>query len=250
MKTIKAILVDDEHSSITALSNLLLRFCPDVEIVATANQIDEAFEKINQFNPHILFLDVDMAPYSGFDLLRKFTTISFRVIFVTAYDYYAIDAIKFSASYYLLKPVKIEELREAVEKAKNEFLSITTPHSLDHSVFNDPSKIKSITIRSHQGINIIELCDLIFLQADNSYTTFILKSGEKIVSSKPLKEYEDMLQNRGFFRTHKSYIVNLQYVSSISSTEGDVVVLKSKDKVPLSVRRKEAFTQILEQYLS
>lgn len=250
MKPIKAMLVDDEHSSITALSNLLQRFCPDVDIVATANQIDEAFDKINQFKPHILFLDVDMAPYSGFDLLRKFTTISFRVIFVTAYDYYAIDAIKFSAPYYLLKPVKIEELKEAVEKAKNELESIITPHPIDNSIFNNPGKIKTITIRSHQGINIIELCELIFLQADNSYTTFMLKSGEKIVSSKPLKEYEDMLQNRGFFRTHKSYIVNLLYVSSISKSEGDYVVMKSKDKVPLSVRRKETFTQILEESLS
>lgn len=245
MKKLNAIIVDDEPSSVTALSNLLNRFCPEVNIVEKANDVEDAYLKINQYHPQIVFLDVDLAPLSGFDLLRKFTVVDFKVIFVTAYDYYAIEAIKFSALYYLLKPVKIEELKLAVERAKTELLNTKISYDFSKVLQEDFRKIKNLTINTHQGVFIIELTEIIHLRSDNSYTNFNLKNGDLIVSSKPIKEYEEMLCDKGFFRTHKSHIVNLSYVASINKLEGDQVIMKNKEKIPLSTRRKDEFQKAL-----
>jgi two-component system LytT family response regulator len=245
MKTLNAIIVDDEPASVIALSNLLNRFCPEVNIVETANEVEDAYAKINQCQPQIVFLDVDLAPYSGFDLLRKFSLVDFKVIFVTAYDYYAIEAIKFSALYYLLKPVKIEELKLAVERAKVELQNTKISYDFSKVLQEDFRKIKNLTINTHQGVFIVELDDIIHLKSDNSYTYFILQNGEPIISSKPIKEYEEMLCDKGFFRTHKSHIVNLDYVVAIHKTEGDQVVMKNKEKIPLSIRRREEFNKAL-----
>lgn len=248
MNTLREIIIDDEPSSVSALYNLLERFCPEITILTTANDIEDAFIKINHLNPDIIFLDVDLAPHTGFDLLRKFSKVNFKVIFVTAYDYYAIDAIKFSALYYLLKPVRIEELKEAVERAKNELNIKNNDTNYNLYLPEDFKKIKNITLKTHQGVFIIELNDIVHLKADNSYTNFHLNNGEQILSSKPIKEYEDMLHDKGFFRSHKSHIVNIQYVASLSKTEGDQIVLKNKEKIPLSHRRKDEFAQLLHKF--
>ena len=130
----KTIIIDDENRSIEGLKNLLVKYCPDIQVVDTSRDIESAYNKIIKYSPDIIFLDIDMPPYTGFDLLKKFETLPFEVIFVTAYDHYAIEAIKFSALYYLLKPIKIQDLKDAVEKAKNK---VSNQPNYTHKIKND-----------------------------------------------------------------------------------------------------------------
>ena len=240
---ITAILVDDETRSLENLSNLLRQYCPDVEILATCQSIDQAYTDILDKKPQIIFLDVDMPPYTGFDLLNRFDDLPFEVIFVTAFDHYAIDAIKFSALYYILKPIRVNELRSSVEKA-NKKLGTSSANYLN-KIKDEHNQIKRLVIKSHKGADMIELDHIICLEADNVYTIFHLLGGRQITSSKSLKDYEIMLSDKGFYRSHKSFIVNLRHVKNLDTQEGNLIHLAENNKAILSRMKKEAFLKLL-----
>jgi len=186
-------------------------------------------------------------PYTGFDLLRRYEELPFEVIFVTAFDHYSIEAIKFSALYYLLKPLKIDDLKDAIKKAQ---LKIERNQRLStnyfHSILQNPNDIKRLVINGNRETDIIELEEIIYIEASNSYSIFYLNSDKRITSSKSIKEYEQMLSTKGFFRVHKSFIVNVNYVLSIEKAISDVVILKNKQQIPLATRRKEAFLSYIK----
>lgn len=242
----KALLVDDEIRSLDNLSALLRNYCPEIEIVSRCQNINVAFEQIELFNPEVVFLDVDMPPYTGFDLLRKYEELPFEVIFVTAFDHYSIEAIKFSALYYLLKPIKVDDLKDAIKKAK---LKIERNQRLNtnyfQSILQNPNDIRRLVINGNKETDIIELDQILYIEASNSYSIFHLTGDKRIVSSKSIKDYEQMLSTKGFFRVHKSFMVNISYVLSVEKVTGDVVILKNNQHIPLAVRRKDAFLNCL-----
>lgn len=238
---IKAIIIDDEERSVENLEAMLHMHCPEVDIIATRKDVPSGFEAIRTLKPNLVFLDVDMPPYTAFDLLRMFDEIQFDVVFVTAFDHYAIDAIKFSALYYILKPIRAEELLEAVQRAKlkNEADEPRNMNFFKEMV--DHSEITSMVIQTHRGIKTMKFIDIIYIKADGNYSTFVLKNGEKITSSQTLKNYENMLTNKNFFRCHKAFLINMELLSNSIQMKEDSIMMCNGDKVMLSVRRREDF---------
>jgi two-component system LytT family response regulator len=240
---ITAIIVDDEARSIDNLERMLSIHCPQIHILTSVNSVERAYQEIERLKPEIVFLDIDMPPYTGFDLLRKYEEIPFEIIFVTAFDYFAIDAIKFSASYYIIKPIDKEELILAVEKI-NKSLNRKTVNKSNYfkSLNLESQRLDRILVNSTKKSEIINLDSICYIKSDKDYSTFHLVYGKKITcSQRSLKDYEETLSDKGFFRTHKSYLVNLSQVDSIDKLDGHTILLKSKDRIPLSFRRRNRF---------
>lgn len=246
----KAILIDDEISNLENLRTLLTKHCPQVNIVATAQNVNEAVEAIEKHSPDLIFLDIQMGEQRGFDVLKQLPNRNFEVIFVTAYDQYGIQAVKFAALDYLLKPVDIEELIAAVNKAEQKLAAQTQTAQLDfllQQIRNPQPAISKIALPMQSEIRYIALSEIIRCEADNTYTFFFLANEEKILVSKSLKEYADLLKPNGFLRTHQSHLVNPAFVKSWLKEDGGILLLISGDKIPVSKPNKEAVKLALQQ---
>lgn len=242
-----ALIVDDEQNAQSVMKHLLNRYCTNVEILDYADNIHDAFEKINTLQPDVVFLDITMPPHDSFELLRLFKRIPFQIIFCTAHSEYAIQAIKFSALDYLLKPIKADELQMAVQRLQDRKEQETPSQYqlLAEQIKKNetPQKLFIHSIHAHQ---IIEVKDIIYLEASGNYTDFYLRNNRKVTSSKQLGEYEELLSQHSFYRTHKSFLVNLQQVASISKTDGASVVLQEGHQCPIATRRVELFMQAIQ----
>lgn len=216
---LRAIIVDDEKLSREVLLNYLKEYCTEVDIVATASSIKSAYKAIKRYSPDFIFLDIEMADGKGFDLLSMFTEISFRIIFVTAYSEYAVKAFRFSAVDYLLKPVKVDELKESVEKVKSLIQANSDPTNITTLVSNlknGISQMPTLVISDLKGYEIIKISEIIMCQSDGYCTIFYLKGNRKITSSKNLKHFFDLLEEYNFVRIHHSYLVNMNHVNGFS----------------------------------
>jgi two-component system LytT family response regulator len=246
----KAILIDDELSNLENLRNLLEKHCPQVTIMATAQNVGDAVYAIEKYQPGLVFLDIQMGEQTGFDVLKLLPTRNFEVIFVTAYDQYGIQAVKFAALDYLLKPIDIEELVPAVTKAENKLAAQIQTSQLDFLVqqLRKPeTSVSKIALQMQSEIRYVTLSEIVRCEADNTYTHFFLSGNEKILVSKSLKEYADLLRPSGFLRTHQSHLVNPKYVKSWLKEDGGVLLLLSGEKIPVSKPNKEAVKQALQQ---
>jgi two-component system LytT family response regulator len=245
IEKIKAIIVDDEERSILLNQNMLDNYCPEISVMASYDSIDKAYTGILEHKPDIVFLDIDLPPYTGFDLLRKFPSIDFEIIFITAFNQYAIDAIRFSALDYLMKPVNPDELQAAVKKAYTRFHPKQQNVSMTYHQQIGLNEVSKLVIRSQRGIDLIEIDDIVFFEAQNVYTEFTTKT-RKVLSTKAFTEYEDMFQNKGFYKIHRSYMVNMNHVKYLDIKEGDEVLMNYTDiRLPLSRRRKQEFYERL-----
>jgi len=246
----KAVLVDDEISNLENLRTLLQKHCPQVTIMATAQQVNDAIYAIEKHLPDIVFLDIQMGNQTGFDVLKALPKRNFEVIFVTAYDKYGIQAVKFAALDYLLKPIDIEELKTAVNKAKHKLTTQIQNLQLDFLLqqIKKPEKnITKIALQMQSEIRYVDLSEIIRCEADNTYTHFFLSSKEKILVSKSLKEYADLLSTHGFLRTHQSHLVNPKYVKSWLKEDGGMLLLISGEKIPVSKPNKDRVKLALQQ---
>ncbi|KQN38010.1 two-component system response regulator [Pedobacter sp. Leaf41] len=244
----RAILVDDELANLENLQVLLSTNCPDVKVVATANNIDDAFEKINLHRPDLLFLDIQMGKTTGFDLLNQLGDKTFEVIFVTAYDNYGIQAVKFAALDYLLKPVDPDELMVAVSKAENRIANKMSGEQLNfllNQIKRSEPTVPKIALPQQHEIRYVSVDDIVRCVADNTYTFFHLSSSEKILISKPLKEYSDLLKPQGFVRSHQSHLVNPKFVKSWLKEDGGTLLMNNGDKIPVSKPNREIVKAIL-----
>ncbi|GGE55821.1 LytTR family two component transcriptional regulator [Pedobacter psychrotolerans] len=233
----RAILVDDEPANLENLQILLTKNCPQVKVVAVANNIHDAFEEINLHLPDLLFLDIQMGKTTGFDLLSLLTENTFEVIFVTAFDNYGIQAVKFAALDYLLKPVDLDELKIAVSKAEGRIKRKINGDQLNfliHQIKRTEPNILKIALPQQHEIRYVSVNDIVRCVADNTYTFFYLFDGEKILISKPLKEYSDLLKPQGFVRAHQSHLVNPKFVKSWLKEDGGTLLMKNGDKIPVS----------------
>lgn len=244
-RKINAVIIDDEERSILLNKTMLVNYCPEVNIKAIYDTVDLAYEGILLHKPDLVFLDVDMPPYTGFDLLRRFETIKFEIIFITAFNQYAIDAIRFSALDYLMKPVNTDELQTAVKKAHSRILSKNPIENESYQHLLQSSDISKLVIRSHNGIELVSIADILYFEAKGAYTEFVTTT-RRLVSSKNFGEYEDMFQDKGFFRIHRSYMINFSHFKALERNDGDEILLNhTDDRLPLSNRRKQEFYQLI-----
>lgn len=241
---IRSLIVDDEEKSRETLKKMVQNFCQDVEVVGEAASVAEAVDIIDEENPDVVFLDVEMPGGNGFTLLEKYDKPPFQVIFTTAHDLYAINAIKFAALDYLLKPVNIKELQEAVSKVEkseeDDEIRIEQYEALKSNLSQTDKKFTKIALPTSEGIDFFEADDIIRAEADRAYSNFFIKGGKKIMISKPLKEYEALLEECNFFRIHKSHMVNLNHLKKYVKGKGGYVIMDDESYVDVSVRRKEA----------
>lgn len=240
---LRAILIDDEESSLSSLEQKIRNHCPEVSIIDTCNSAKAGLQSLESLHPDLLFLDIEMPIMNGFTLLQKLNYRSFQVIFVTAYDHYAIKAIKYSALDYLVKPVEVNELRTAVQRASR--IKNDTPNRrlelLVDNILNERRKYKKIAINSPEGLRFIEIDTIKFLEASSNYTFLCLADEKKHLSSRSLKDFEEMLPADTFLRIHNSYIINKNYVERYIRGEGGTVVLEGNVMLDISKRRKADF---------
>ncbi len=242
LQLIKTIIVDDEKPSREALSNYLREFCPGIQIVAECKSAKMAFNAIFEYQPQLVFLDIEMPKGSGFDLLKMFETINFKVIFVTAFSAYAVQAFRFSATDFLLKPVKVSELKEAVNKVREELAlkdSFINIKALLDNLAGLNSLTENLVIPDSKGFTVVKTSDIIMCEADGYCTRFYLTENVKISSSRNLKYYEDLLPKNVFLRTHHSCLLNLQHVKGYSHQEE--ILMIDNIKCPLSSGNKHTF---------
>jgi two-component system LytT family response regulator len=246
----RAILIDDEISNLENLRTLLEKHCPRVTILAAAQNVSDAVDAIEKYTPDLVFLDIQMGEQTGFDVLKLLPTRNFEVIFATAYDQYGIQAVKFAALDYLLKPIDIEELTHAVDKAAYKLAAQTQTSQLDfllHHLKKPETQVSKIALQMQSEIRYVTLSEIIRCEADNTYTHFFLSGGEKILVSKSLKEYADLLRPSGFLRTHQSHLVNPKYVKSWLKEDGGILLLTSGEKIPVSKINKDTVKQALQK---
>lgn len=250
----RAIIVDDEQANVENLQALLVKHCPEINLLAYANNIETAIRLINLHQPNLLFLDIQLNKESGFDLLKQIAVKSFVVVFVTAFDHYGIQAIKFAALDYLLKPIDIDELIQAVAKAEAKVKTKQPNQQLDfllNYLQKDNTLPVKIVLPQQKETRYVSVNHIIRCEADNTYTFFFLTNGDRILISKPLKEYADLLQPHGFLRTHQSHLVNSRFVKSWLKEDGGILLLDNGDHIPISkINRDKVRTALMDMGLT
>ena len=244
---IKALIVEDEKNSQELLKELITEYCDGVEVVAIAGNVADASQALIDQKPNLVFLDIELPDGDGFQVLENAEKIDFDVIFTTAYDQYAMRAFKFAATDYLLKPVDIEELQAAVERVvekqksnengdQNEQIT-----ALIKNIRNIGQPFKRIVLPTTNGFTVVDPSDIIRCESDRNYTFIFLADGRRILVSRTIKEYDEMLRDYNFFRIHQSHLINLHYLKNYTRGRGGYVELKDGTTLDVSARRKSEF---------
>ena len=249
MEKISAILIDDEAPVRNLLKNLIQENFSELKVIGEGGSISEAVKLINKLKPDIVFLDIEMPGYSGLQIMDFFEPeeVDFDIIFITAYSEYAITAFKISAFDYLLKPINQEDLKNSLERYSRRKNKLKTEERMSLlSKQLDSGKMEKIGVSSLDGINFINVGDIIYLEASGMYTVIVLESEKELTVSKPLKEFEDLLEkDKRFFRPHRSFLVNLEKITKYSRKEGTVIYLSNNKEIPLSRYRKSEFDVLM-----
>lgn len=248
---LKALIIDDEKKARVNLKNLLNEYCPEVQLMELADSAQAGLKAIYKHQPDLIFLDIQMPAENGFDLLKKLSTINFEIIFTTAYNQYAIDAIKFSALDYLLKPINIPDLIKVVEKAKIKNQSKTIQQQIDTLLHNQRTpdfSDKKITLPTMEGLVFEDVKNIIRCESDNSYTLFYLTDKKKYLVSRSIKECETLLNDYAFFRVHQSHLINLNHIKQYRKGRSGIIIMNDNTEVPVSVRNKDAFLKRISRW--
>lgn len=246
---LRAIVVDDIEAIRKDHIALLKTHCPNVAVIGQADSVESGIAIIKQLAPDLVFLDVEMPDGNGFDLLQKLKPFNFKVIFITGYEDFAIRAFRFSAIDYLLKPVKAQDLLEAVQKAEqsleNEFLELKLNNLFSN--LERPKNLQKLVLKTADKIYSVNIQDVVHCESDKNYTTFHFINAPQLIVSTNLKEYDMLLSPHNFFRTHKSHLINMAYFDHFIKTEGgNKIIMKNKAAIPLSVRKKDEFLILLD----
>ena len=245
---IRAVIIDDEIPNVENLQNMLEKWCSGIRVTGTATGAAEGIDVIRRVRPDLLFLDIQMPDGSGFDVLRAFSGIDFEVIFVTAYDQYGIQAIKFSALDYLLKPVDVFQLQEATAKARGKLAAKDRNRNISNLleyIRKTQADFPKIALPTSQETHFVAVNRILRCEASNNYTTFYMRDQAPVLVSKTLKEFEELLAPYGFQRVHQSHLVNFMFVRSLLKEDGGVLVMEDGVKVPVSRQNLEKVKNVL-----
>lgn len=247
----KAIIIDDEQRVIGTISKLLEDNFNDIEIVNTANDIDTGYKLIKEHDPDILILDINLPDGTGFDLLKKINSPHFKLIFITAFEDYAIKAFKFSAIDYLVKPVQPDELVSAINRAREMIKKEDQQLKLTALLENieEGHSLKKIVLRTAESLHLVKVEDIIRCESDSNYTMFYLVNDKKILVSRTMKEFAELLKSSGFLRVHQSHLININYIDRYAKTEGGAMIMKDNSSIPISHERKSYILNQLESLL-
>jgi two-component system LytT family response regulator len=246
---IKALIIDDEKSSRDTLRGFIDNYCEGVEIIDEAESAEQGIEQIKKLQPDLIFLDIELPLGSGFDLLEACGYANFEVIFTTAHDQYALQAIKVCALDYLLKPISATDLINAVAKIRQRGLSKTTTPQIGafvENISNLNKQLSNIVLPTLDGFVVVKISDIIRCEADKNYTNFIFASNEKILVSKTLKEFEELLHDMDFIRIHQSHLINAAHVQRYIKGTGGYVQMSDDSIIEVSRRKKEL---LMERFL-
>lgn len=252
---IRTIIVDDEPSAINVLSLLLKKKCrEDVEIIATSGSPQEGRALIEKLSPDLVFLDIEMPGMTGIDLLRSFTNPTFRVVFVTAYDAFAIEAFRLSAVDYLLKPVEADDVVKAVNKIRNDMshnnnISLRLEKLEKLLLHNSAPPETKIAIGMADKIVFVNIHDILYCEAQGSYTNLYLKDGKKMMASKSLGDFESQLSAHKFFRIHHHYLISLNHVKEFQRQDGGYVIMENKKNLEVSQRKRKDFLDAIQDIM-
>ncbi|MHC1777734.1 MAG: LytR/AlgR family response regulator transcription factor [Lentimicrobium sp.] len=245
---IRTLIIDDEAYVRKSIASLITHFCSNVHLVGEADGVKTGLSAIRNHHPDLVLLDIKMGDGSGFDLLNQLETIDFRVIFVTAYEQFAVKAFKYSAVDYLLKPVDPEDLVQAVERVSKLLLTEQqfNLRALESNLNSQDLSGKKIVVKTLESIYLVNQCDLLYCESDGSYTTLTLRNGQTILTSKSLKEFDDMLSMGGFYRLHKSYLINLSAIERFDRSEGGYIILNGGHKIPVASRKRDDLMKMID----
>lgn len=239
---IKTIIIDDERNARVTLRSLLHTFDKKVKIIGEANDLESGLILITETKPDLIFLDIKLKKATGFDLLTQFPNLKAEVIFVTAYDNYAIKAFEMAAFGYLLKPVQYSELAKIIDRyesrKRKDFINNHTQVLIENF---DENRIKKLVVQNVNGFKVLPLENILYLQGEINYTRIFLANGEKILTTKTLKEYDRLLSEFGFFRIHQSHLINLSFIVEYIKGDGGEIIMTNNDELKLSRRRKQKF---------
>lgn len=259
MKEYSAIIVDDEKNIREALSTLLNQYCPEIHICGIAASASEGRKLLDSNKVDFIFLDISMPKEDGFAFLRSIPSNNYGIIFATAFQEYALRALKANAIDYLMKPINPYELQEAVKKAitnhelRRSYLEIQEVYNQSLHNLNEHLQIKNgpvtkLTIPEQSGFRLVNVADLMFLQADDNYTILFLTGDRKIVATRTLGEFEKILEGPDFFRIHKSTLINLNFLVGYSSFQGNFAELKDGSRLDISRRKLAEFREKVKHY--
>lgn len=246
---LRTIIIDDEAHQRLAIERMVKTYCPTLWVVSKDESVQSGLTAINKHKPDLVLLDIQMGDGTGFDLLDNLKTIDFKVIFITAYDQFALKAFRFSALDYLLKPLDPDDLVRAVARVSELMQSdfhVQLANLKEHLGTAGKDQ-KKIIIKTHDHIHLVPVNEILYCQSDSNYVTFFLTNKNKIVASANLKDYEEILSESGFFRVHKSYLVNLKHVRRLEKSQGGFVYLEGELKIPVAVRKRLKLFQKFER---
>ena len=241
--------MDDELSSLQNLEQKLVEFCPDVEVLATAQKPEDAILLVRQHNPDVIFLDIEMPRMNGFRMLDELGELDFDIIFTTAYAHYAVDAIRISAFDYLMKPIAIKDLQNAVERLAKQKTGKTKEklEVLKTAAAAVKSQEEKIAIPTSEGLEFINIKNIMHIESSSNYSKIFFTDGKNLLVTKLLKDFEDMLVPYNFFRVHNSHLINLTYMKKYIRGEGGQVVMQNGDVIDVARRKKEEFLKAISQ---
>jgi two-component system LytT family response regulator len=248
---IRCILIDDEKNALEMMEWLLKTYCPEVEIVAMCNSSEQGVEIINRLKPDLVFLDIEMPNMNGFDMLEKFETISFDVVFCTAYDQFAIKAFKYSALDYLLKPVDPDDLKAAVKRIQQKRSAPSRQQFdllLQTMKQGNKTTPQRVALTTGDGLIFVPTSDIIYCEAESNYTNVVLSGGKKILVSKVLKDIDEVLSGPDFYRVHSSFLININRIKKLVRGDGGYIVMDNDAIVNISRSKRQDFMEMFEKF--
>jgi two-component system, LytTR family, response regulator len=246
---LRTVIIDDEDPVRETLHRLLSAYCPQVKVVGEASGVKSGLALTRELNPQLVLLDIQMEDGSGFELLRQVESINFKIIFVTAYDKYAVQAFKFAAVDFLLKPINPEELSDAVKRAEllvQEHFN-TQLQALEENLRSDIRQRKKIVLKTLENIYLVEMQEITHCKSDGCYTVVHMRNGDRFIISRILREFDLMLSDFGFYRVHKSYLINLMQIKRFEKQEGGYIVLNNDQKIPVASRKREELMELFNK---
>ncbi|MEO6837340.1 MAG: LytTR family DNA-binding domain-containing protein [Ginsengibacter sp.] len=247
MEPLKAILIDDELPSLQNLQQKLVEFCPDISVIAMTQKPEEAIQLIEFHQPDVIFLDIEMPRMNGFKILEEIKEKNFDIVFITAYNHYAIDAIRISAFDYLVKPVAVRDLQNSVNRLTNAHRR-QLPEKIDvlrQNLSNSRSQNDKITIVTNEGVDFYEIQQIIRVESSSNYSKIHFKDGKVLLVTKLLKDFEEILTPYRFYRIHNSHLINLSYIKKYLRGDGGQVIMQNDEIIDVARRKKEEFLKLI-----